>query len=87
MLRNLVRHVFVPRWPHYMSATRDLKKITIVNIDPCKFCKGQGMRCCTTCQGLTRIYEGEKEYKCDDCRGGTTICTFCGGSGKSHQIF
>ena len=55
--------------------------------DSCKFCRGQGSYNCQECMGLTRIYEGEKEYRCDNCRGGIVECPFCGGSGKSHSIY
>jgi hypothetical protein len=55
--------------------------------DPCKFCKGYGLYKCYECMGITRIYEGEKEYRCDNCKGGIVECTFCRGSGISHSVF
>jgi hypothetical protein len=53
----------------------------------CKSCKGNGLCNCLECNGLTRIYEGEKEYKCDSCQFGVIKCTQCGGSGLPHSIF
>ena len=62
------------------------RKVTFIH-DPCPFCKGYGMVRCVVCGGLTRIYEGEKEYRCDDCSNGLTVCKFCDGSGKCHMVF
>jgi len=55
--------------------------------EPCPFCKGHGITKCFDCGGLTRIYIGEKEYRCDSCHYGTVVCQFCDGSGKSHMGF
>lgn len=54
--------------------------------DKCRFCKGAGKIPCFKCD-IYYVKENWCEKKCTNCVDGMLHCCFCGGNGKSHQIF
>lgn len=54
--------------------------------DKCRFCKGTGKIRCFKCD-IYYVKENWTEKKCTKCVNGVVRCCFCGGNGKSHQIF
>jgi hypothetical protein len=60
------------------SSCNTLKKKYIHNFN-CIFCKDSGVSICLNCDGIGKIYEDQKEYKCDYCFFGQTICFYCNG--------
>ena len=60
------------------SSCNTLKKKYIHNFN-CIFCKDSGLSICLNCDGIGKIYEDQKEYKCDHCFFGQTICFYCNG--------
>ena len=61
----------------YSSCT-SLKKKVVPNFN-CIFCKDSGLSICLNCNGIGKIYEDQKEYKCDHCFFGQTNCLYCNG--------
>lgn len=68
--------------------------------DYCRFCNGSGMTECLKCKynpihekgkKMTQPFNIATQYKrwekCEKCSKGWVECIFCGGNGRSHQIF